>query len=205
MIAIVFAFAIVLYATKNIIITAFSMVSVAFVVSGVVSVMVARGWQMGVSESISIVILIGFSIDYVVHLAAHYTHSGHQTREARAREALAEMGVSILSGGVTTFGSGVCLFGGKVLFFPKFALIITSTVGISLAYSLVYFMSLCLALGPEGASGHVDLSGRLCPPQKTTEDADRSRANTIHSLREEKEARKELELSLKVPADFLSK
>lgn len=34
-----------------------------------------NGWELGVAESIAIVILIGMSVDYVVHLANHYVES----------------------------------------------------------------------------------------------------------------------------------
>jgi len=39
-----------------------------------------KGWELGVSESISVVVLIGLSVDYVVHLASDYTHSVKATR-----------------------------------------------------------------------------------------------------------------------------
>jgi predicted RND superfamily exporter protein len=35
--------------------------------------MVLNGWEMGVSESIGVVLLIGLSVDYVVHLASHFS------------------------------------------------------------------------------------------------------------------------------------
>ena len=38
------------------------------------------GWEIGVSESLAMVIMIGFSIDYVVHLSSDYMHSAHITR-----------------------------------------------------------------------------------------------------------------------------
>jgi predicted RND superfamily exporter protein len=41
-------------------------------------VMVLKEWEMGASESIAMVIIIGFSVDYVVHLAAHYVHSNEK-------------------------------------------------------------------------------------------------------------------------------
>eukprot|EP00452_MALV-II_sp_L67-6_P000005 gene5-49_t len=74
--------------------------------------MVIAGWELGVPESIAVVIVIGFSVDYVVHLAAHYVHSPFNSREERATESVTAMGVSIFSGAITTMGSGVFLFGG---------------------------------------------------------------------------------------------
>lgn len=46
-----------------------SIISVAIVLVSVVAVMVNQGWQLGANESIAVVILIGLSVDYVVHLA----------------------------------------------------------------------------------------------------------------------------------------
>lgn len=79
--------------------------------------MVLQEWQLGVSESIAMVIIIGFSVDYVVHLATHYVHSTELTRFDRSTDSVAAMGVSIFSGAITTLGSGVFLFGGTIIFF----------------------------------------------------------------------------------------
>ena len=83
MIAVVFSFTIFLISTQNIIQAATSVLSVVFIVTTVVSIMVFQGWQLGISESIGVVILIGFSVDYVVHLSSHYIHSGCKQRANR--------------------------------------------------------------------------------------------------------------------------
>ena len=116
-IAMGFAFIILLIATKNIIISVASIFCVAVVILSVVALMVIQGWELGISESISVVILIGLSVDYVVHLASDYKHSAHESRSNKIKQAYTEMGVSILSGTITTFGSGLALFGGEVVTF----------------------------------------------------------------------------------------
>lgn len=68
------AFLILLLATGNVLISIYAMISVIFIVACVIAEMVLVGWELGVSESIAMVIIIGFSVDYVVHLAAHYVH-----------------------------------------------------------------------------------------------------------------------------------
>ena len=73
--AIIFSFVILLFATRNIIVAILCILSVAVVIVSVVAIMVLKGWDLGVSESISVVIMIGLSVDYVVHLGADYTHS----------------------------------------------------------------------------------------------------------------------------------
>jgi predicted RND superfamily exporter protein len=44
-----------------------------------------RGLKLGTAESISLVVLIGFSVDYIVHLSADYMHSAHVKRYDKMR------------------------------------------------------------------------------------------------------------------------
>ena len=67
------AFIVLLLSTCNIIIAFYAILGIASVIVSVVSVMVFLGWELGMSESIAMVVLIGFSVDYVVHLANHYS------------------------------------------------------------------------------------------------------------------------------------
>jgi len=75
---------ILLLATRNVLISLYAIMSVAFIVLCIMAMMVLKGWELGVSESIAMVIIIGFSVDYVVHLAAHYVHCTQTDRFARA-------------------------------------------------------------------------------------------------------------------------
>ena len=138
-----------LLATRNILVALYAIKSVVFIVLCVVAVMVLNDWQLGVSESIAMVIIIGFSVDYVVHLAAHYVHCSTPSRYDRSTESISAMGVSIFSGAMTTLGSGVFLFGGTIIFFQKFALIISTTVIFSLSYALIYFLAFMHTVGPQ--------------------------------------------------------
>lgn len=70
------------------------------------------------------------------------------------------MGVSILSGALTTFGSGAFLFGGNIITFQKFAVLITSTISISFLVSMLFFGAICHIIGPENGLGD------LCPKPK---------------------------------------
>ena len=86
--------------------------------------MVLRGYELGTSESVAIVILIGLSVDYVVHLGNAYMESHCPTREARALDALRDMGVSVLAGALTTLGASQFLWPAEVIFFIKFGKIV---------------------------------------------------------------------------------
>lgn len=63
------------------------------------------------------------------------------------------MGVSILSGFITTFGSGVFLFGGKIITFNKFAVMITCTISMSFLVSMLLFGAIMHICGPENGFG----------------------------------------------------
>ena len=155
-IATVFAFIILLIATRNVIQAFFSLVSVGIVIVSVLCIMYLQGWEIGISESISMVILIGFSVDYVVHLSADYMHSPQQTRSGKMQQALKEMGVSILSGSITTFGSGVFLFGGKIILFNKFAVLVTCTITFSFFVAMLFFSAIMHIMGPQNGLGDVN-------------------------------------------------
>jgi predicted RND superfamily exporter protein len=103
------------------------------------------------------VILIGFSVDYVVHLSVDYMHSAHPTRSEKMKQALSEMGVSILSGSITTFGSGVFLFGGKIIIFNKFAILVTCTISFSFLVAMLLFSAFMHIMGPENGFGDLNL------------------------------------------------
>ena len=72
-VGIVFALAFIVLniATGNIIITVIAIFTVAGVVTTVLGLGISliMGWDLGVAESIISVILIGFSMDYTLHLA----------------------------------------------------------------------------------------------------------------------------------------
>lgn len=72
--------------------------------------MVWDGQQLGQAQSIAIVMLIGFAVDYVLHLSTDFTHSPHDSRNDKMRQSYREMGISITSGCLTTFGCGFWLF-----------------------------------------------------------------------------------------------
>lgn len=72
----------------------------------------AKGWDFGTFESMNAIIIIGLSVDYIVHLVNTYVECEKKGRYERTEEMLCVMGVSVFGGGVTTLGAGLFLFGG---------------------------------------------------------------------------------------------
>jgi hypothetical protein len=68
------AFLVLILSTWNIVVALWAIVAVAGIVASVLgSVKAYFGWGLGIAESIAAVIVIGLSVDYVVHLAHMYT------------------------------------------------------------------------------------------------------------------------------------
>lgn len=78
-----FAFIIVLLSTGNIINAIIAIFCVAMVVVSITGVFYINGQQFGTIESIAVVVLIGFSVDYIIHYSADYMHSKEDTRELK--------------------------------------------------------------------------------------------------------------------------
>lgn len=136
------AYIVLLIATRNLSIATIAIVAVMGIVASVLGFCHwAMGWGLGIAESIAAVIVIGFSVDYVVHLSHVYVDAGHRdppltTREERVTFALKSMGSTVFSGAVTTFGSGMFLVFTQLIFFVKFSVLIMVTIASSIgAYS----------------------------------------------------------------------
>ena len=147
-IASIFTFIILLLTTLNLLQAFISVICVGIVLLSMLAVMAMRGWQIGVSESLSMVIMIGFSVDYVVHLSSEYLHSVHQSRNDKMKQAYSEMGISVVSGTFTTLGASLFLFGGQVQIFQKFGVLMSVTITFSFAISMMLFGALMHSLGP---------------------------------------------------------
>eukprot|EP00357_Protocruzia_adherens_P026445 CAMPEP_0115036516 /NCGR_PEP_ID=MMETSP0216-20121206/42175_1 /TAXON_ID=223996 /ORGANISM="Protocruzia adherens, Strain Boccale" /LENGTH=667 /DNA_ID=CAMNT_0002416371 /DNA_START=1243 /DNA_END=3246 /DNA_ORIENTATION=+ len=144
-----------LVSTGNFIVAFFAIFSIVGIVSSVLGLVFVLKWEFGMVVSIAVVILIGFSVDYTVHISHAYVESVKETRQDKTRETLQKMGVSISGGAITTFGTGAVLFLTTVVFFFKFAWVITSTIFFSIAWSLLFLPSILLILGPEGDTGNL--------------------------------------------------
>jgi len=113
------ALAVLVLATGNLWVSLLATVAVAGIVCTVMGTFanLTFGWSLGIAEAIAIVILVGFSMDYVLHIAGSYVESGAATRVGRTRDALTHMGISITAGAATTLVSALFLFGATMAFF----------------------------------------------------------------------------------------
>ena len=103
--------------------------------------------------------------DYVVHLANSYLESQGESRMERLSFALLTMGVSVVSGAITTMLSGLMLVFPAYVFFYKMGWIIVTTVLLALMWALIFFPSIVALAGPEGDAGDLNKYLVYCPCQ----------------------------------------
>ena len=120
-------------------------------------------------ESVNLVLLVGLSVDYVVHLAEAYSRSTRRDRKGRVQDMLAEVGISVLSGAVTTLGSSIFLLAAKILFFVQFGLFMFCTIGFSILFALGLFVTVMAMIGPQGDTGDIYACFRKCCRKNTQE------------------------------------
>lgn len=119
------AYVVLIMATGNIIVGTYAILSIAFIVAGVLgAARLYSNWSLGVAESIAGVIVIGFSVDYTVHLGHIYREASEMvqdTREHKTQHALTVMGTTVIGGGLTTLSAGLILYMCTLTFFTKMA------------------------------------------------------------------------------------
>lgn len=105
--------------------------------------------------SLNLCMVVGLTVDYVVHLAEGYTLSLHKDRLSRVRDMLDEMGVSVFFGACTTLGGALFMFLAQLSFFLQFGVFIFSAVGFSIFFAMGMFATLMGICGPQGDTGNI--------------------------------------------------
>jgi uncharacterized protein YneR len=150
-------------ATQNPYSSFVSIVIIGCLVCNVISFAKLMGWKLGIMESVNFVMVPGMAVDYVAHMAEGYLECEHPQREKRVRHMLTEVGISVISGAVSTLGATVFLFMCVMQFFKKFGMFIFFTILCSCVYALILYPALMAILGPAGNFGNLRA---LCSKQK---------------------------------------
>ena len=122
---------------------------------------VAQGQTLGFYEAMFLGLTAGLAVDYVVHLAHAYNESGLDDREDKMQHALASMGVSVVSGAITTLMASSMLFACSFNFFTTFGSFIFFVIFWAIAWALCFFPAVMMSIGPNSDSGEIALLGHL--------------------------------------------
>lgn len=131
------------------------MLSIACTTLGVIGIIPMVGWKLGVLESLNLTLVVGLAVDYVVHLAEGYVTCPFPSRQEKVKHTLGHVGISVISGACTTLGAAGFMFAAKILFFFQFGIFIFCTIGLSLVFSLFFFVTLLGIFGPQGTTGSI--------------------------------------------------
>jgi len=74
------AFLFLLASTRNYILSFLAILAISFVMATLFATINLAGWGLGIAESIGVVVFIGFSIDFIVHICHHYTDNHYDDR-----------------------------------------------------------------------------------------------------------------------------
>lgn len=156
--------------TANVVVALYAIAAIAGVVACLFACMALSGYALDFVETIALTLVVGLAMDYVVHYAHAYATAPFRHRQRRTRYAFGEMGTSVASGALTTAAAAAFLFPTTYDFFAKFGLFIIWAIAFSFAFSNLLFMSLCVALGPEGDVGRLCVCAAPPPPPPASSD-----------------------------------
>ena len=106
-IAIAVAFLVILFTTFNLVLSLYSIVTITFIISVTVGILILSGWRLNILESIVFSVAAGLSADFTLHYSVAYQTSLHKNdRIERVKGALSHIGPAILMGACTTFIAG---------------------------------------------------------------------------------------------------
>mmetsp|Transcript_908 Transcript_908/g.2011 ORF Transcript_908/g.2011 Transcript_908/m.2011 type:complete len:1034 (-) Transcript_908:60-3161(-) len=185
-------FVVLLVMSRNLILATFSFCTIGAIVASILGfISVIIGWGLGFYECITTIGTIGFSIDYVIHLSYVYQHcpkSLCDNREERTKYAIREMALTVLAAAVTTASAGIAMAFCQSPGYRRFGYLLMLAVGLSLVYSLGFFLPLCMLFGPRNGMGSI---GALCTRGRRRVDATSTRPKDSSDGRERRETEAE--------------
>ena len=101
----------------------------------VASMLALLGWEFGATEALMVIVLIGFSVDYALHVGEAFRH----VTEPRVEQTFALVGGAVLCAAATTAGSAFFLLFCQIALLNRFGKGILLCTAYSLLYSLVFF------------------------------------------------------------------
>jgi len=140
--------------TFNWILALIGLVNITIITGIFLGIMPLIPWELGSSECIFLIAVVGLAVDYTVHLLHAYNEQDG-TREEKMQGALSTMGISVASGAITTMGAGLMLFMCDIAFFQQYGSFIFLVILLSLLVAMTNLPPLILTLGPEGDRGKI--------------------------------------------------
>merc|ERR1719326_2833965 len=131
-------------------------VAICAIIGAIVCVMACIqliGFSLGNSECQFVMILSGFAVDYVVHLAHAYVESQSAARLERAHDAIKALGASVFWGMATSVFACIALCACQLQYFMKFGVFFLLTIVWGYLWAVLFMMPVLAQFGPQMAKG----------------------------------------------------
>ncbi|KAK2191781.1 hypothetical protein NP493_46g09040 [Ridgeia piscesae] len=142
-------------ATGNVVLGVFATVNMLFILVTVVAVCPLAGLNIGVFESLNLMLIVGLSVNYAVMMTVGYRRSLAPDRLRRTHDALRKVGVSVVFGGLTSIVASFFLIFARLNVVAEFGVFTVTTIFCSTTYTLVLFSTLLGFVGPQDKTGDV--------------------------------------------------
>lgn len=152
-------------ATSNLFLAAYAVVTIILTFVSCLGFIKVLGWTLGTIEVVLAIIIIGLSVDYVIHLGHVYRHAGKLgkvKRATRVEHMIIIMFDTVIAAWLTTTASALVLLGAIGAFFVKMSILISGAMSMSVFYCYVFFVPLCILIGPEGNFGQLPRLSEYC-------------------------------------------
>lgn len=147
-IALFLAFIIMFIVTTSISLTVITVITIFFIISTTIAVLVLMGWHLNVLESIATSVAIGLSVDFSLHYTIEYQLACEDSPRATAiSKALSLMACPSLMGAITTGASGAFMLPSDVLPYAQLGIFLIIIMFISWFYSTFFLVSLLSVFG----------------------------------------------------------
>ena len=156
----VIACIILLLTTHNIYLATICGLTIACIIVSLLGMMYVYGMDISLVESLSLTVLVGLSVDYVVHLAFAYEEAPSNDRAFRVQRAVTELGVSLIGSAFTTMAATALLFPTHLLLLRRFGQLVLTATLLSVYWAFLVFLPLLLVIGPRQGQGDFLLAFR---------------------------------------------
>ena len=152
------AFVVLVFSTFNLLVAGVALVTIVCISLSCLGFIQLLGWALGIGEVMLGIMIIGLSVDYVIHLGHMYgdaRNSGKTTRADKVAHSINLMLDTVIAAWLTTTLSALVLLFAAANFFVKMAILISSAISFSLLYSMTFFLPMLMLIGPEGAFAQI--------------------------------------------------
>ena len=180
-----FAFVVLLMSSANLLIAIVAVVTIVWICFSCLGFIQVLGWSLGIGETMLAIMIIGLSVDYVIHLG--HTYADGRKEKKRSRRERFEHSVelmldTVIAAWLTTALSVLIMLFGTTGLFEKMAILISSAISLSMFYSAFFFLPLLLLIGPQDDFAQIQCKCREQHPTSSDKsDGSSSNSEGSHS------------------------